>query len=286
MNCPSIVARLRPVLLLLAIAVAPHARAAVVFDLYISDDQGLNRYNSQSSNLTTIVPESAEAFAFTGVAIGPNGNLFAAASGAAGSQIWQYDRETGAPVGPGPFVFYQGTPPTPDPHDVIIPAGIAFSPTNGQLYVADQGVHNVHVYDANGDSVGSLTDDTLVQPPDVAFDVAGNLYVANPGFANVLTSPAGTAPLEEHVAFGTLTNPLSLTVGPDARLYVVDASSGQILATTPTARSTRSSSTTRPFNPPTLSSDPTACFTPSDSTSTWARASCAASTRMAQTPAT
>ena len=212
------------------IVLGGEASAIVV---YVTDAGGIKRYDSDANDLDTLVPESGAAFSYTGLTVGPNGNLFAAATSPA-PQIWEYNATTGAQVGPGPFVDYEGTPPTPDPDDVIDPQGLGFSHLNGNLYVADisGSTANVHVYDSAGASVGALSDAALNQPGDVAFDAAGNMYVSNPGFANVMWSLGGTAPLAELFSIaenGGLTNPTSLTVGPDGRLYVLDVSLDAIL---------------------------------------------------------
>src|SRR5262249_40954875 len=91
-------------------------------------------------------------------------------------------------------------------------------------------VANVHMYDTTGSSLGTLTDATLADPSDVAFDASGNLYVVNPGFSNVLVSASGTQPFTPFVSTqsGGLINPTALTFGPDGKLYVLDASTGAI----------------------------------------------------------
>jgi len=213
-----------------AVWILPAALHAQV-RLFVSDGNGVERYDFASHSLSTLVPESAGAFSMTGLTVGPNGNLFVAATGPA-PQIFEYNQATGAQIGAQPFVFYEGTPPSPDPHDVINPQGMRFSPLNGNLYVADVSgsTANVHMYGPTGASLGALTDATLDQPSDVAFDAHGNMYVVNPGMANVLVSALGTQPLTEFVSTqsGGLTNPTALTFGPDGKLYVLDLSTSAI----------------------------------------------------------
>jgi hypothetical protein len=196
--------------------------------LYIYDDNGIEKYDFASATLSNLVPDTSNPGTFMGLKIGPNGNLFAAAQSPAG-QVFQFNSNTGAQIGSGPFVFYEGTPPSPDPHDVNGPEGIAFSPTTGNLAVADVTESNVHQYNSTGANQGSLTSADLDQPTDVTFDSAGNMYVVT-GEAEVLKSAGGTGPLSIFVAAesGGLTNPIALTFGPDGKLYVLDASTDNV----------------------------------------------------------
>ena len=105
-----------------------------------------------------------------------------------------------------------------------------FSPLNHNLYIADLSgaTTNAHVYDGtSGSSLFALTDPTLDEPSDLAFDAKGNLYIVNPGFENVLKSVAGTQAFTEFVTAGSggLVNPTALTFGPDGKLYVLDTTS-------------------------------------------------------------
>jgi sugar lactone lactonase YvrE len=160
----------------------------------------------------------------TGLATGPSGDLFAVS--AIPSQVYRYDSMTGAPVGVNPFVAFTGQN---DGHDVQGPNGMAFAP-NGNLYIADTTLSNVHEYDTAGNSVASLgaADPSAFfsQPTDVAIDSIGDLYVVNPGNGNVLKSLGGTQPFTEFfpTQTGGLTIPSALTFGPDGKLYVLDSS--------------------------------------------------------------
>ena len=98
----------------------------------------------------------------------------------------------------------------------------------GNLYIADVTLSNVHAYDPAGNSLGSITSASLDQPTDVAFDKSGNLYVVNPGSANILESLGATQPLVDFTTpiSGGLINPTSLSFGPDGELYVLDIGGG------------------------------------------------------------
>ena len=190
--------------------------------LFVSDgvDDVIHRYNAVTG--APIAPD-IPLLGVTGVAIGPGGDLYAVSNNP--SQVYRYDSMTGALKGVNPFVPFNGQN---DGHDVQGPEGMAFAP-NGNLYIADVTLSNVHEYDTSGNSVASLGADASAffsQPTDVAFSSAGDLYVVNPGFANVLKSVGGT---QQFAAFfgpetGGLINPGALTFGPDGKLYVLDVS--------------------------------------------------------------
>lgn len=165
----------------------------------------------------------------TGLAIGPNGNLFAVTSNPGfqpdTGSVYQYDMATHLQVG-GPYVTFNGQN---DGHDVQGPGGMAFGGT-GNLYIADVTESNVHIYDSSNNSLGALTSFALIQPTDVTFDSSGDMYVVS-GNADVLKSVGGTGPLTEFVAqlAGGLTNPTSLTFGPDGKFYVLDNTSTPVV---------------------------------------------------------
>lgn len=191
--------------------------AADAATLFVSDgfDDVVHRFDATTG--AAIMPD-IPLLGVTGLATGPNGDLFAVSSNP--PQVYRYNPTTGAQIG-GPYVSYNGQN---DGHDVFGPEGMAFAP-NGNLYIADVTASNVHVYDTAGNSVASMGSAELSQSTDVAFDSAGNMYVVNPGNGNVLKSVGGTQPLLEFFAnqTGGLVIPSALTFGPNGELYVLDS---------------------------------------------------------------
>jgi glucose/arabinose dehydrogenase len=212
-------------LALLVCAAVQVARA----DLYISDGGRVGRYSNSGAliNADFITLDS-----LTGIAFGPNGNLYAATQNP--GSIYQYNPNTGAQVGSGPFVFYEGTPPTPDPHDVNGPEGLHFGP-DGNLYVADVTVSNLHLYSSTGASLGALTSPSpsdpggpvLSQPTAVAFDPQGRMDVANA--QGVTRYDPGTGKFTNLIpAVSSPPHPLNVaqdvTVDSNGYIYIVDSS--------------------------------------------------------------
>jgi WD40 repeat protein len=210
---------------LLVSAAAQWARA----DLYISDGGRVGRYGN---NGALIDANFITLDSLTGIAFGPNGNLYAASENT--GSIFQYNPNTGAQVGSGPFVFYEGFPPSPDPHDVIGPEGLHFGP-DGNLYVADVTTSNIHVYSSIGASLGALTTPSLSdpggpllsQPTAVAFDPQGRMNVANAQGVTRYDPATGkfTAIIP---AVSSPPHPLNaaqdVTVDSNGHIYVVDSS--------------------------------------------------------------
>jgi sugar lactone lactonase YvrE len=185
--------------------------------LFVVDGDVVHAYDA--STATPVAPDISLLGA-TSLAIGSNGNLFAVSS--IPPQVFQYDVNTHAQVGPA-YVTFNGQN---DGHDVQGPQGMRFA-SNGNLYIADATLSEIHIYGSANNSLGTLTSNETVQPPDVAFDSAGNLYVAS-GNADILRSIAGSQPLTEFVPVqsGGLINPVSLSFGPDDKLYVLDIGGG------------------------------------------------------------
>jgi WD40 repeat protein len=205
---------------LLSVGMASSQAGAVT--LFLSDTtNGVDVIHAYDATTGVAILPDIPLLGVTGLAIGPGGDLFAVSNNP--SQVYRYNSTTGAQIG-GPFVPFTGQN---DGHDVQGPEGMAFA-SNGNLFIADVTLSNVHVYDTGGNSVASLdatvTTPPLSQPTDVAFDTFGNAYTVS-GSADILQSLGGTQPFTEFVAqqAGGLTIPQSLTLGPDGKLYVLDA---------------------------------------------------------------
>jgi sugar lactone lactonase YvrE len=157
----------------------------------------------------------------TGVTIGPDGLLYVGTSDP--GEVFRYNAGTGVQFGSGPFVVYNGMPPTPDPRDVINPQGMKFGP-DGNLYIADEGGNqNIHIYSPTGMSLGALTPPgDFSSPTAIAFSPAGNLYATGgSGVAEYSFTSHVFADVVQ-AATGGPTNPVDLSFGADGKLYVLD----------------------------------------------------------------
>lgn len=204
---------------LLGLSLVVTSTGAGAANLFVSDGDSILRFDA-TTGAAVGSPISLESA--TGLTAGADGLLYAAHT-TPQPEVFRFNPSTGAQIGPGPLVTYNGQN---DGHDVFNPQGIKVG--SGGLYVADVTASDVHRYDTSGGSLGSLTSDELVQPQDVAFDSSGNLYVVNPGSANVLRSAGGTGALTEFfpTQTGGLTIPISLAFSPNGELYVLDIGNG------------------------------------------------------------
>src|SRR3954462_15967117 len=90
------------------------------------------RFDEQGNKLANDIPTSAGAYFPTGIAVGPDGNIYVSAYGV--GSILRFDGQTGASLGP----FGTG----------FGPAQLAFGP-DGNLYVSEFFGSTVRTYDAH-----------------------------------------------------------------------------------------------------------------------------------------
>jgi len=176
----------------------------------------------------------------SGVAVAPGGEIYVSDLTAGSVRVLD-------PVGRPVRMLGQGA------GELNAPADIALDPTSRRVFVAEVGAGRVRVFDAAGNSAGSLdlaplmtdctqSDGTPVacpsgNPSGVAVDPAGVVYVADSRYGTVrvydaLGSAAGT--------IGTfdldLVRPGGLSCGPDGNLYVVDSYAGRLAVFAPQSR--------------------------------------------------
>ncbi|MBO9577602.1 MAG: SMP-30/gluconolactonase/LRE family protein [Microbacteriaceae bacterium] len=118
--------------------------------------------------------------------------------------------------------------------DVAFPNGLAFTPGGDRLVVADSHGHRLLSYPVVGAGLGAA--DVLVEipgsdPDGIAFDAAGNLYVA--AFAGdevIVVDPAGG--IAERIPTGEGSHPTNLCFAGERRttLVVTLASGGRVVA--------------------------------------------------------
>ncbi len=117
------------------------------------------------------------------------------------------------------------------------PRGVAFG-RDGILYVGDRGNRRVQAFDRTGFFlVGSRSVDDpqpdLVAPTGITCDRWGNVFVADTGAGEVVVFTPDLLPAlrvgSGDMGDGHLERPVDCAIGPDERLYVVDAGRGEVL---------------------------------------------------------
>lgn len=198
--------------------------------ILIANGDNIGLYDSQSGaaiNPTFISLDSA-----AGVAIGPDGNIYAGTpsySAPLGPAIATFNLSTGAPI--GVFASHASDNALNDP------ASLAFGP-GGNLYVSDLLAGNVFVYDPAGNHAATISSPNLFQASGLAFNSSGTLYVADESSANVFQYKNGTL-TQVNTDSGVFTSATGVGVGTNGTLYVLDnsAANGAVFTLDPASGS-------------------------------------------------
>lgn len=211
-------------------------------DLYVSNgfegsdgsDHTVERFDGSTgeSKGSFVIPGSGGIDVPTGLAFGPDGNLYVASSDS--GEILRYDGDTGAIIGSGVFASGGG---------LVEPRFIAFGPGSApgipDLYVADTGLFQNRILRFDGltgafiENFVDRFEGGMGEPSGITFDTSGNLYVASYTTNEILKfdSNGDVVPGGPFIAAGTggLANPRGVTIGPDGLLYVANGASESIL---------------------------------------------------------
>jgi NHL repeat len=107
--------------------------------------------------------------------------------------------------------------------------GLVKPATSKNLYVADENGNDLTVYTSTGNFLYKITD--AVSGPDaIAFDAAGDLYVANLGHGGYFNSVTVYLPgqLYPQYGFSLFQCPNALAIGPGGDFYVADSCSNSV----------------------------------------------------------
>jgi subtilisin-like proprotein convertase family protein/sugar lactone lactonase YvrE len=214
-----------------------------------------------------------------GVALDSTGNVYVADSG--NGRILRFGQALSIPFG-GSFDSANGTyspisTGTPVITGLSSPGGVAVSPTNGDIYVADTGNHQIKRYSSNGTllatwgvagSPGSANsgapgfpDGQLNQPQGLVVHTNGVVYVADTGnslirqisgtILTTLGTPAAIAPLNRPRGVTTIGGTNLVVADTDNhRLVVMSGAFGAVLAGTGVAGSADGIGVLASFNEP------------------------------------
>jgi DNA-binding beta-propeller fold protein YncE len=115
------------------------------------------------------------------------------------------------------------------PGQMKAPAGIA-TDSFGDVYIADAGNQFIEKFDPKGKPLLSFQEDALKQPQSIAIDGGGGIYVTDPVRASVFVFfPEGDRYRELRLRTKSSSeNELSVAIGDDGRVHVLDADSGKV----------------------------------------------------------
>jgi hypothetical protein len=108
----------------------------------------------------------------------------------------------------------------------------------GNVYIADAGSHFVDKFDARGGPLLSFQDEGLKRPQSIAVDSGGAIYVTDSGRSSAFVYfPEGDR--YRQLRLRTRTNSedmLSIAVGEDGLIHILDADAGRVFTYTPRFR--------------------------------------------------
>ncbi len=206
----------RHILLFASLATLANASSSSL--LYVGDGSGssdvVNIFNSTGSLIGTAAPPGGFDFP-TGIALGPNGNIFIGnESSGSNAEVYEFNGTTLTP-----FIPY-----TSGPGSLGIPTGLAFGPDQN-LYVADQQQNLVNEYNGTtGAFIATIipSASSLLSPEGLAFGPNGNLYIAD---GNGIEEWNGATLTN----FATINgSAMDLAFGPNGELYVTDTTNSLI----------------------------------------------------------